>query len=259
MLVEHADKPRARGEAAAHHFHLLVANVGPHGRALHTAFLHARLEAVRATLEVDGGEQLTPSRRTDAVARRLRWAGRADVAAAVEAIEPAPGALPRAGLTAATRGRLARAGLSAPALRASAIEAYARSDGRAALTAALAEAGLTLEAGERNEVWVVRAGAHLVGALDRLVARPRAEVAAFFRPPIPRVRQPAPWVPPRAIRPRLPGPLTIRRPPSAPPGPPTAQAAVPPAPAAPRPAERGREGSIAQDARFTGPRRSRAC
>ncbi|MBY0298522.1 MAG: hypothetical protein K2X71_21195 [Methylobacterium sp.] len=72
VVVEHAGKPRARGESGDTHRHLVVAHVGPHGRALNTSHLYACLEAVRATCEFDFEERLTASRRTDAVARRLR-------------------------------------------------------------------------------------------------------------------------------------------------------------------------------------------
>lgn len=182
-LVEHADKPRARGGCGNVHYHVVVAHVGPDGRALNSRLLYARLEAARALIEVRFEEQLTPSRRTDLVAELLRASGHEDIAASVEAIRPPPDALPRSGLTAATRGRLARAGLSAPILRARVLAAYASGDDRAAVAAELAEADMALEAGEKPGIWIVRAGGLLIGALDRLVARPRDEVAAFMAKP----------------------------------------------------------------------------
>ncbi|GJD99257.1 relaxase/mobilization nuclease domain-containing protein [Methylobacterium isbiliense] len=183
-LVEHAGKPRARGESGDTHWHILVCHVGPDGRALDTAFLHARLEAVRASLEVDFGEPLTASRRTDAVARRLRAMGRDDVAAAVEAIRPAPDALPRSGLTSATRARLARVGISAPTVRAEVLTAYERSDTGSGFKAALEELGLDLVPGDTPWVWLIRQDGHLIGAVDRLVGRSRAEVVARMTAPI---------------------------------------------------------------------------
>jgi hypothetical protein len=184
VLVEHAGKPRARGESGDTHYHLIVAHVGPHGRALDTSHLYARLEAVRATCEADFEERLTASRRTDAVAWRLRAMGRADVAAAVEAIRPAPDALPRSGLTSATRARLARLEISAPQVRAQVLTAYERSDTAAGFKAALEELGLDLMPGDTPGVWLVRLDGHLVGAVDRLVGRSRAAVTARMTAPV---------------------------------------------------------------------------
>lgn len=188
-LIEHTAKPRARGEGAPTHYHLLIANVGRDGRALNPSFAYVRLEAVRATLEVDFGEAVTPSRRTDAVVRRLHRDGRPDVASAVEAVRPASDAQPKSGLSTATRARLARVGLSAPGLRAQVIDIYRRGEEGTSLCPALADIGLTLMEGKRTGIWIVKAGDHLVGSLDRLVARPRAEIATRMT------------VPPRAVSP----------------------------------------------------------
>lgn len=177
VLVAHRNKPRARGEAGDEHFHLVIAHVGPGLRALDLSYSYAELEAVRASLEIDFDEPLTPSRRSAAIAARLRRDGREAVAERVEAAAPAQSELPRSGLTSRIHARLERLGIAAPLVRARVITAYAL-DG-AGFEAALSEAGLSCTPGDQVAgAWVVRQGDVLVGALDRLVARPRTVVAA---------------------------------------------------------------------------------
>lgn len=79
VLVEHFKK-RASPGRADHHFHLVIAHVGPHLRALDMSHSYARLEAVARCLEVDFGEELTPTVRPEAVAYFARGMGRDDVA-----------------------------------------------------------------------------------------------------------------------------------------------------------------------------------
>jgi hypothetical protein len=158
----------------------VIAHVGPGLRALDLSYSYAELEAVRASLEIDFDEPLTPSRRSAAIAARLRRDGREAVAERVEAAAPAQSELPRSGLTSRIHARLERLGIAAPLVRARVIAAYAL-DG-AGFEAALSEAGLSCTPGDQVAgAWVVRQGDVLVGALDRLVARPRAVVAARMR------------------------------------------------------------------------------
>jgi len=79
VLVEHF-KERAVAERADHHFHLIVSHVGPNLRALDMSHSFARLEAVARSLEIDFGEELTPTTRPQAVAYFARAMGRDDVA-----------------------------------------------------------------------------------------------------------------------------------------------------------------------------------
>ena len=79
VLVEHF-KERAVAKRADHHFHLIVSHVGPDLRALDMSHSYARLEAVARCLEVDFGEELTPTMRPEAVAYFARAIGRDDVA-----------------------------------------------------------------------------------------------------------------------------------------------------------------------------------
>ena len=178
LLIAHHNKVRARGQASDTHYHLVVAHVGPTLRALCLRSSYAELEAARALCEIRIGEPLTPSRRNGAIVARLRRNGHEAAAAQVKAAACASSFLPRSGLTSQGRAWLARRGICAPRARAAVIAAYQASDTRPALTAALTQAGLSLEPGERDGVWVVRRNGALIGALDRLVGVPRAVVSA---------------------------------------------------------------------------------
>jgi len=181
MLVEHSDKARAMPGGSPAHFHLVVAHVGPTGRALDTRQSFARLEAVARACEVDFGERITPSRRATAVATRLRRMGRADVAAMVQASgRRTP--TPRSAMTSDGRQRAARLGLDLPAARGAVRDAW-RS---AMLIDSLAAAGLQIALGAKRGVLIVKTrNGEFVGALDRLarvsrsaaVARVEAEMA----------------------------------------------------------------------------------
>ena len=79
VLVEHFKERRVR-DRAGHHFHLVLAHVGPDLKALDMSHSFARLEAVARSLELDFGEELTPTVRPEAVAYFARGMGRDDVA-----------------------------------------------------------------------------------------------------------------------------------------------------------------------------------
>jgi len=79
VLVEHF-KERSVTDRADHHFHLVLAHVGPDLKALDMSHSFARLEAVARSLEIDFGEELTPTTRPEAVAYFARGMGRDDVA-----------------------------------------------------------------------------------------------------------------------------------------------------------------------------------
>jgi len=79
VLVEHF-KERSVTDRADHHFHLVLAHVGPDLKALDMSHSFARLEAVARCLEVDFGEELTQTTRPEAVAYFAREMGRDDVA-----------------------------------------------------------------------------------------------------------------------------------------------------------------------------------
>lgn len=179
VLWEHAGKARATPDGCDQHFHLVLSHVGPDLKALNMSSSYARLEAVARSLEIDWGEELTDTRRHDAVAVQARLLGRDDVAEAVIAMRPADIAdLTRSGMTSEARARADRAGHNLPKDRAAVAAAWAASDTPAALRAALAEHGMTVAAGEKAGVWLVMRGDHHVGALDRLAGEKRKAVAA---------------------------------------------------------------------------------
>lgn len=172
-LVEHAEKERACSGGAPTHWHLVVAHVGPTGRALNMRDSFGRLEAVARSCEADFGEPLTPTRRASAVARHLGRMGREDVAIAVRSQGAGPP--PRSAMTSTGRARADRLGFDLPAIRATVETAWQSSD----LLDSLASFGLRLSMGRKPGVVVVTTPNGLVaGALDRLAHVPRATVVA---------------------------------------------------------------------------------
>lgn len=175
VVWEHAGKGR-RGRDVEMHFHVVVSHVGPDGRALDDGRSYVRLEAAARTLEHDWGHDLISGRRTAAVAAELDRMGRPDVAARVRG-EAAPEP-PQSAISSRQRARAERHGVFLPDVREIVREAWSRSDSPAALRAALAEHGLSVAAGDKSGVWIVRRDGQTLGALDRLAGQRRREVAA---------------------------------------------------------------------------------
>jgi hypothetical protein len=172
ILIEHADHARAAPGGASTHYHLVVAHVGPDGKALRLSQSYARLEAVARTLEQDNGESLTPGRHGRAVSTHLCRMGRRDVVAALDSVG-AGDALPRSAMSSAGRQRAARMGVDLPAVRAAVRAAWATDD----LVGTLGAAGLRIGMGNKRGVVVVKTvDGRVAGALDRLAQAPRAEV-----------------------------------------------------------------------------------
>ena len=179
ILWEHSEKARATPDGCTQHFHLVVGHVGPDGKALDDRSSYLRLEAVARSLEVDLGEAVTHSRRSEAVAKYLRQLGRDDVAAAVMAV--APEELPRSAMTSGARAQAKRAGLDLPKAQAAVRDAWAAADGAAAFRAAMREQGFEITPGRKDGVWVVTKGGVEIGALDRIIREKRAVVAARMK------------------------------------------------------------------------------
>lgn len=179
VLWEHAGKPR-RGADTHTHYHLVVAHVGPDGKALDDSRSYVRLEAVARSLEADFGHDLTPSRRTAAVAAELERTGRPDVAVLVRG--EAPPEPPQSAMSSRQRARAERRSVSLPDVRVAVRTAWEQSDTPAALRAALAEHGLGVAAGNKPGVWVVTGPDDTtLGALDRLAGQRRRDVAAHMQ------------------------------------------------------------------------------
>jgi len=174
VVWEHSEKMRAGVADVDHHFHIIVSNFGPDGRALDDRQSFMKLEAVARSLEVDFGEQITPSRRTAAVAARLVDMGRDDVAAQL----PISAEPPKASMTSGQRAAADRQGVDLPAAQAAVKAAWQQSDAPDAFYAALSEIGLTVTPGRKQGIFIVSAGDVEIGALDRIVKEKRAAVAA---------------------------------------------------------------------------------
>lgn len=170
LLVEHGEKARATPDRTNRHWHLVLAHVGPEGRALDMRDSYMRLEAVARTCEYDFAEPMTPTRRPKAVARRLSKLGREDVRQALLKIQPEQ--LPRSAMSSAGRERAARSGVNLPAIRALIRAAWTTPD----LDEALAPHGFRLAHGTRAGVFVVKTkDGTIAGALDRLAGVSRQE------------------------------------------------------------------------------------
>jgi len=161
------------GELA--HFHIVLGHVGPSGLCVDDSQSFAKLEAAARSLEAQFGERLTHSRRSSQVAALLD-ATEPAVAAAIRAtVQDEP---PRSAMRSSTRAVAARAGFDLPAAKTEIRALWSRSDGPRAALAALADAGFSVEKGEKAGVFVVKSGDFTVGALDRLTGRKRSEIAA---------------------------------------------------------------------------------
>lgn len=174
VVWRHSGKPRADTDVADDHYHLVVAHIGPDGKALSDARSYVRMEAAARTLEADFGEPITHSRKTKSVAAELRRIGRDDVADMLIA----SAILPRSAMSSATRARAEREGLDLPKAQAVVRAAWTGSDGTAAFRGALQNEGFELVPGKKPGVFMVMASGIEVGALDRIVRERRALVAA---------------------------------------------------------------------------------
>lgn len=157
------------------HFHIVLGHVGPDGRCVDDGRSFTRLEAAARSLEVAFGERLTHSRRASQVAALLDET-EPEVAAAIRAA--APSELPRSAMKSSTRAVAERVGLDLPAAKTKIRALWSQSDNPRAALAALADAGFSVQPGEKAGVLVVKSGDFTVGALDRLAGRRRAEITA---------------------------------------------------------------------------------
>lgn len=174
VLWQHSDKARATTDITDEHYHLVVSHIGPDGRALRDSMSFVRLEAAARSLEVDFGEDLTPSRMTKSVVKELRRIGRDDVADMLTVLPSSP----TSSMSSKTRAKADRQGLDLPEAQAAVHTAWTTSDSPAAFRAALADSGFEIANGKRPGVFVITKNGIDVGALDRIVKEKRAAVAA---------------------------------------------------------------------------------
>jgi hypothetical protein len=174
VVWRHSEKPRADADVTDDHFHVVVAHIGPDGKALSDARSYVRVEAAARAMEADFGEALTHSRKTKAVAAELRRIGRDDVADMLVVSK----ILPTSAMSSATRARAEREGLDLPKAQATVRAAWIGSDGMTAFRGALSDEGFEIVPGKRPGVFVVMKSGVEIGALDRIVRERRAVVAA---------------------------------------------------------------------------------
>ena len=175
VLWEHR-KDRAEPSGSPRHWHLVVAHVGPDGRALDDGHSYARLEAAARVLEADWGHAITPSRHAAVVAKRLE-ADRPDVAAAVRVAQSES---PRSATSSARRAVAARAGVDLPKVQAAIRAAWSAADSPAAFRAAIAEKGLEIAPGTKPGVFVVSAGAGAGADDEHSGFRPRGDLKSLL-------------------------------------------------------------------------------
>ena len=171
-------KPSASGRGALH-AHVVVAHWNGTGPGLRDAWTHLKLERLAREMEWEAGEKLTRGRHDRAIAKALIARGRPEIAEALTAAGRDD--LPRSPITSPARQALERRGVDDAAARRAVASAWSGSDTPAALRTALAAEGLCVEQGEKAGVWVIATAAgFVIGALDRIVRRRRAEVTAFM-------------------------------------------------------------------------------
>lgn len=181
VLVEH-EKRREGGQGFDRHWHLMVAEVDPvRGRVLDAHWMRARHEKVSRVAEIELGHHPVRGRWNRAVEAALRAEGHDALADGVHPLTT--GDRPVAAYTSVQHQAAERRGVSLPGMRAVVADAWQRSDGAAAVHAALAEHGVATRPGDKKGVWVVEAigadGAPVfLGSLHRLTRVRKLEVDA---------------------------------------------------------------------------------
>lgn len=169
-------KPRAGGAGFDHHAHALVPEYDPvRNRVLDWHNSYPRHEKIARLAEERLGHAHVAGRHNAAVAHALTSGGKRTLAETVERLAEQP--RPNSGYRTETHQRAERTGRNQPADRLAVREAWERSDSPQAFTAALAEQGIRVRAGEKQGVWIAERGGDLVGAVHRLAGADRDEVA----------------------------------------------------------------------------------
>jgi hypothetical protein len=177
VLVEHR-KRRVGGKGYDRHWHAMIPEVAGR-KIMDSSWMRVRHEKLSRKLEIEFGHKLTKGRWNAAVEKSFRAEGRADLADTVKALTATD--RPRGSFTDAQHRIMKRRQQSLPESRAWVRDAWERADSPAAFRAALADLGFEVVKGERKNVWLVQDNYDrtlTIGALDRLVKQPRAEVAA---------------------------------------------------------------------------------
>lgn len=178
LIVEHRKK-RADHEAYDRHWHAAIPERLPSTGRVMDSKMYARHERLARTLEVSLGHAIHKGRHNKFVVESLREQGRGDIAAKLDGAEIAKGDLPQTAYTSDRVQAAKREGRDLPGMRQAVKVAWSSSDSAASFAAALAESGLTVEAGRKPGTWVVNDQmGKLVGSVDRLTGIPKSEVSA---------------------------------------------------------------------------------
>lgn len=181
-VVEHV-KPRTTTDASDRHWHIAVGEVDPvSGRVLSSRHDHARHEYLARVHEADFGHRFVLGGHTKSVLARLRREGASAVADALGAALDGMGHDPPREAFTTRQQRLAKNhGINLPAIRQAVGLAWEDCTSLDQLTAALAETGLDLAAGDVAGEWVVRSGETMLGSLRRLTRSKKAGFAARMK------------------------------------------------------------------------------
>lgn len=177
VIVEHRKK-RVGGKGYDRHWHAMIPEVNGR-KIMDSSWMRVRHEKISRRMEIEFRHPLTKGRWNSAVEKSFRAEGRHDYADLVQALSASD--RPRASFTDAQHQVMKRRKLSLPESKAWVRDAWNRADSPAAFKAALYDLGFEVVRGEKKNVWLVRDTYDrtlMIGALDRLVKQPRAEVAA---------------------------------------------------------------------------------
>lgn len=178
LVVEHK-KQRANGESYDRHWHAAIPERLPSTGKVMDSKMYARHERIARSLEIELGHAIRKGRHNRYVVESLREQGKIDLAAKLDGAQIAVGDMPQTAYTSDRVQAAKRQGRDLPAMRQQVKVAWAGSDSAGAFSAALAENGLTVEAGRKAGTWVVNdATGKLVGSVDRLTGIPKTEVSA---------------------------------------------------------------------------------
>lgn len=177
-VIEH-QKPRADGQAHDRHWHVLLPEVNPiTGSVMTSSHTYARQEKVARIAEIQFGHTVTPGRHNRAVVQALRQEGRLEIAEKLELAGIMQAPLPQSAFTAEQHQEAKRKGLDIPAAKAVVKDAWQRSDSAKALSAALAEHGLTISQGDKKDTWILTDDeGRFLGALHRLAGVRKGQVS----------------------------------------------------------------------------------
>lgn len=178
LVVEHRKK-RADHDAYDKHWHAAIPERLPSTGKIMDSKMYARHERLARTLEIEHGHEIRKGRHNKFVVESLREQGRGDMAARLDGAKIAEGDLPQTAYTSDRVQVAKREGRDLPGMRQQVKVAWSSSDTGDAFRAALAENGLTVEAGRKAGTWVVNdTSGKLVGSVDRLTGIPKTEVSA---------------------------------------------------------------------------------